>query len=81
MVTLALVEERERDGLEGEHGRGSYMDIGGGEHTVLSSRFLPPPHPLHHFLRAFLPLPPSQCACPSPAVAVPFGPGLTVGDL
>lgn len=39
---LALVEERQRDGLKGKHGRGSYVDIGGGEHTVLGSRFHSP---------------------------------------
>lgn len=40
MVTLALVEEREKDVLKGENGRGSYVDIG--EHMVLGSHFLSP---------------------------------------
>lgn len=70
------VRERET-ALRGEHGRGSYVYIGGGEHRVLMLSLLP----LHPFLLPFLPLHPSQCACPSPAVAVLFGPGLTVGDL
>lgn len=33
---------RESDGLKGEHGRECYVDIGGGEHAVLGSRFHSP---------------------------------------
>lgn len=34
--------ERERQSLKGEHGRGSYVDIGGGEHVALGSHFHSP---------------------------------------
>lgn len=69
----------EQGSLKGEQGRGSYVAIGGGEHTgtVLTLSF----PPLHHLLPPCFPQPSSWCTCPSPAVAVPFGPGLTVGDL
>lgn len=71
-----------RDSLKGEHGWGCYVDIGGGEHNAVltfSSHATPSP-PVAAFFPHFFPCF-SQCSCPSPSVAVLFGPGLTVGDL